>query len=150
MKQAKLSPWGNTSLQFTTWNQRDNSHEENRVNKFCISLEPNTNTTHRFCNSRNKFLLAQSVSWAADPCCACHCHQPCNGHRALLLPLRCAGSELLALLQFYFLKSKSPAACYSQNGLDKMAAGPIPSSLQRQQLTISVLNTTTRSQSGIP
>ena len=106
---------------------------------------------HRDCATlRNKFLLAQSVSWAADPCCACHCHQPCNGHRALLLPLRCASSELLALLQFYFLKSKSPAACYSQNGLDKMAAGPIPSSLQRQQLTISVLNTTTRSQSGIP
>jgi len=124
--------------------------KENRVNKFCISLEPNTNTTQRLCNSRNKFLLAQSVSWAADPCCACHCHQPCNGHRALLLPLRCASSELLALLQFYFLKSISPAACYSQNGLDKMPAGPIPSSLQRQQLTISVLNMTTRSQSGIP
>ena len=106
---------------------------------------------HRDCATlRNKFLLAQSVSWAADPCCACHCHQPCNGHGALLLPLRCASSELLALLQFYFLKSISPAACYSQNGLDKMPAGPIPSSLQRQQLTISVLNMTTRSQSGIP
>ena len=45
MKQAKLSPLGKYITTVTTWNQRDSNHEENRVNKFCISLEPNTNTT---------------------------------------------------------------------------------------------------------